>query len=162
MTMPERKHLRLAGYDYRMAGAYFITICAWNHQCLFGSIEPVDELGNVRNNLSRYGEIVEAQIAGLEKQYPFVCIHRSVVMPNHLHLLLSFSENSPETVMSVIGRMKSLATRECWKLGYPEKHLFQLSFYEHIVRNDQEFEEIWQYIEGNPSKWCEDRYYYSS
>ena len=157
--MIERRRPRLKEYDYRTAGAYFITVCAYHRQCLFGSIELIDESGSIHHNLSPFGRCVERQIKNLESVFPFICIHQSVIMPNHFHLLLTLDENATRDIPFIIGRMKSLATRDSWKEGYPEKQLFQPSFYEHIVRNETEFVEIWNYIEGNPQKWRDDKYY---
>ena len=157
--MTDRRRPRLKAYDYRTPGAYFITICAKDRKCLFGSIEPLDEAGEVNQVLSPYGECAEKQILDVERAFPFAHVHCFVIMPNHIHILLSLSEMAARDIPFIIGRMKSIATRECWALGYPEKQLFQTSFHEHIVRNEKEFEEIWQYIVGNPQKWCDDRYY---
>ena len=95
----------------------------------------------------------------LESVFPFSHVRHYVVMPNHFHLLLSLDENAVHDIPFLVGRIKSLATRAAWKKGYAGKQLFQSSFYEHIVRSEKEFEEIWNYIEGNPQKWCDDRYY---
>ena len=59
----------------------------------------------------------------------------------------------------LVGELKSLSTRVCRKAGFPRDHLYQSSFYEHIVRTEQDYAEIWQYIESNPQRWKEDRYY---
>ena len=119
----------------------------------------MDECGSVRHTLSAYGDCVERQIRSVESAFPFAHVYHHVVMPNHFHLLVSLDENATHDIPFIVGRMKSLATRASWEKGYAGKQLFQTSFYEHIVRSEKEFEVIWSYIEGNPQKWSDDRYY---
>jgi putative transposase len=74
-----RRSLRLPGYDYTQAGAYFVTVCTRDRICIFGDV--VD--GEVRLNDS--GRIVEQWWVGLEKKIPLVKIDKYMVMPNHFH-----------------------------------------------------------------------------
>src|SRR3989338_8854106 len=74
-----RRSIRLSGYDYSQAGAYFVTICTQNRQCLFGEI--VD--GKMR--LNEYGWVVAKCWEWLGWQYQHVDLDGWVVMPNHLH-----------------------------------------------------------------------------
>ena len=79
---PERHHrrsIRLKGYDYSQAGAYFVTICAQGRQCLFGAI--VD--GVMRPNDA--GRMVERWWLELNHKYPTVETDEHSVMPNHFH-----------------------------------------------------------------------------
>ena len=74
-----RRSIRLKGYDYTRAGAYFITICTQDRACLFGDIV----VGEMR--LNGMGRIVDDTWRWLEHQYDYVEIAEYVVMPNHLH-----------------------------------------------------------------------------
>ncbi|WP_457651856.1 transposase [Rhodocaloribacter sp.] len=79
---PERHHrrsIRLRGYDYTRDGAYFVTLCVWDRECLFGEVVN----GEVR--LSDAGRIVADTWTWLAAQYPYVALDAWVVMPNHLH-----------------------------------------------------------------------------
>ncbi|MGK7936269.1 MAG: hypothetical protein AB4206_10825 [Xenococcaceae cyanobacterium] len=79
---PEKHHrrsIRLKGYDYSQAGYYFVTICCYQKQCLFGNI--VD--GVVR--LNQYGEIVAETYQWLSQRYPYLILDEWVIMPNHFH-----------------------------------------------------------------------------
>ena len=58
-----------------------------------------------------------------------------------------------------LAETKISTTCECWQQGYIEKQLFQTSYYEHVIRNQAEYEQIWNYIDQNPKKWTLDRYY---
>lgn len=78
-TLPRRKSIRLKGYDYSAAGAYFVTICTQDHRCLFGDV--VED----RMRLNACGGIVWDVWAGLMARYRNAALDEFVVMPNHLH-----------------------------------------------------------------------------
>jgi putative transposase len=82
-----RRSIRLKGYDYSRPGAYFVTLCTWNRECLFG--EVVD--GVVR--LYPLGRMVEAEWKRLPRQFPNIRLDAFVVMPNHLHGIIVISES---------------------------------------------------------------------
>lgn len=155
--MTLRKHPRLGDYDYRSPGAYFITICCEHRQPWLGRID------NSGQYLSRYGEISEREILSLSRRYAYVEVPKYVIMPNHLHLLVVIQDTIPiadrMSVPHLIGVLKAKNTQACKAAGYPNQTLFQTSFYDHVVRTEQDYAEIWAYIDGNPQKWLEDRFY---
>src|SRR3972149_9100932 len=81
-----RRSIRLKGYDYSQAGAYYVTIVAWHRECLFGDV--VD--GEM--NLNRYGEIVKWEWVNLSQSFKFIELGAFVVMPNHFHGILLFHD----------------------------------------------------------------------
>ena len=95
----------------------------------------------------------------MEEIYPAVSIEKYVIMPNHIHLLLRINAGgdgrliAAPTLSTAIGQMKRRASKEAGK------GLWQKSFHDHVIRNEQDFREIWEYIDANPAKWAEDRYY---
>ena len=101
---------------------------------------------------------MEAAINGISAHYPDVHVEKYVIMPNHIHLLLIIdtlhgrSVIAP-TVSTVIRHMKGFATR---KIGC---NVFQKSFHDHIIRNEAEYQLIWQYIDTNPIRWEQDCFY---
>ena len=109
--------------------------------------------------LSEYGNIVETAIKNIPLKYTSVSVDRYVIMPNHIHLLLQIhiDENvramPAPTVSTVIQQMKGYVTKQ---IGFP---VWQKLFYDHIIRNGNDYREIWEYIENNPLKWVEDRFY---
>ena len=110
-----------------------------------------------------YGKIAEQQLHFLEKRYSFLTIDQYVIMPNHIHVILILHGEtagaSPRpTVMDIICAYKSLTARECSKQGFQEK-LFQTSFYEHVIRNYEDYEETVKYIYENPIRWYYDELY---
>ena len=157
-NLPKRKHPRLDNYDYSSCGAYFITICAHNREPILSEIviSNSSSLGyDVR--LKPCGIIAEEQLLALNKRYPFLTLDEYVIMPDHIHAILIWGRDtagaSPRpTVMDVICAYKSLTTKECKKNVHTNK-IFQTSFYEHIIRNRDDYEEIRKYIHENPLRW---------
>lgn len=160
--MEQRKSIRLADYDYSQNGAYFITICTKNKQCLFwkkGHHPTVEFVGAdiIRPDvpLSDMGEIVNETINQIPTIYPAVFVDNYIIMPNHVHLLLKIDGFggrmiSAPTISTVVGQMKRAASK---KAGIP---LWQKSFYDHVVRSQQDYYDIWQYISNNPLTWDKD------
>jgi REP element-mobilizing transposase RayT len=169
MERPVRKQNRLQTIDYSENGAYFITICAKNKQKLFGEIVGGGALDAPIIRLSDVGKVVEKYIRSTNN-IPEITVDKYVIMPNHIHLLLSVAvENgtsrAPSPTQSqqtsrtnqllphAISTLKRFVNRD---VGY---NVFQRSFYDHVVRGEQDYREIWQYIDTNPYKWQEDCFF---
>ena len=159
--LPQRKHPRLASFDYSTAGAYFVTICTQNKKCLLSRIVGRG-LAPAETHYTAYGQIAEEQLFLLEERYPSLKIDQYVIMPNHLHAILMLNEAagaSPRpTIMDVVCAYKSLTTRACKKVKAIDK-LFQTSFHEHVIRGREDYEEIAKYIVNNPQQWEVDQLY---
>ena len=122
MDLPNRKRTRLKGYDYSLPGAYFVTICTKDKKCILSHITVGQGLAPAENRLTMYGLIAKEQIELLENRYEGIKIDRYVIMPNHIHILLSV--NSPTagaspcpTISDVICAFKSMTTRICRENG---------------------------------------------
>jgi REP element-mobilizing transposase RayT len=161
MTMysgPVRKLPRARGFDYTNPGPYFVTICAENRAMRFGSVV------NSRMVLSAAGEMVRAAWEEIALRYPGVLPDALVVMPNHMHGILTLPGGA-ESLSAVIGWFKVVTTRRYIKGVHDEGwspfdgRLWQHSFHDRIVRNDAEMERIWTYIANNPALWMEDVFY---
>lgn len=160
--LPNRKHPRLDNFDYSSDGAYFITICTQNKKCLLSRIVE-QEPTLVEVEYTEYGKVAKKQLLLLEQRYPFVQVAQYVIMPNHIHIILVIENTAPKenfrtTVSDIICAYKSLTTRECKKISPVEK-VFQTSFYEHIIRGKEDYEEIVKYIYENPLRWKFDKMY---
>lgn len=162
MELPKRKPNRLKDYDYSQSGAYFVTICVSQRRCVLGDVVSVGESIALpsRINLSAYGKTVDDAIDNISKYYPTVTVDKYVIMPNHVHLLLQMHRDngrtmSAPTISRIIAQMKGCITK---KTGVS---IWQKSFYDHIIRNEKEYLEIWEYIDSNPEKWEEDCFYES-
>ncbi|HZK24179.1 MAG TPA: hypothetical protein VFC74_02190 [Oscillospiraceae bacterium] len=160
-TLPKRKKLRLEYYDYRQHGAYFVTICTRGKQHLLGEISKQRNPSSAHDCvcLSRIGRVTEFEINKLSSIYDRVKIDKYVIMPNHLHLIIIINnvENGQTvfapTLSRIIKQFKGSITKQ---IGYP---LWQRSFYDHVIRSEQDYRAKWKYIDENPWHWQEDEYY---
>ena len=159
--LPKRKHPRLNNYDYSSVGAYFVTICTHNRQCILSRVGR--GLAPAEMEYTPYGEIAKKELLGLKDRFPILEIEHFVIMPNHIHALM-FLKNaaagaSPRpTLMDIVCTYKSLTTRSCKQVGFEGK-LFQTSFYEYIVRDRKDYDDIAKYIYENPVRWEFDELY---
>ena len=157
MELPKRKPIRLSDYDYSSPGAYFITICTKDRRCILSDISVGAAEGVGPNlQLTDIGKVVEQFILSTERMTGFHA-DKYVVMPNHIHMILWIDDGPPRasapTVSDAVGALKRLVNRS---LG---QNIWQRSFHEHVIRNENDYREIWEYIDTNPAKWAEDRYY---
>ncbi len=79
---PNRRSLRLKGYDYRQEGSYFITICTYQRAHHFGKIKSGEM------HLSETGMLAKAQWHALPGHYPHIALDAFILMPDHLHGIL--------------------------------------------------------------------------
>ena len=159
---PKRKDPRLKGFDYGKTGAYFLTICTQNRKNILSTI--VGE-GSPLPRLSPYGKIVDKWIQKIPNKYSEVSVDCYVIMPNHIHILLSIvkddgRENPSPTADTIIGWLKYQATKEINQFrGTAGDKFFQRSFFDHIVRNRDDYYEICKYIYDYPLRWYYDKLY---
>ena len=159
VELPKRKKNRLTEYDYSIPNAYFITVCTQKRRNLFwtdvGAI--IDRPENVP--LTHIGEIVRQSVENISEHYAAISIDHYVIMPNHIHLLLQIGTDYggrsviAPTISTVIRLMKGAVSKQA---GFG---VWQKGFYDHVVRNEKDYREIWNYIEGNPGRWTDDKLY---
>lgn len=167
-TRHHRCSIRLKGYDYSQAGAYFITIVTRDRACLFG--EVVD--GEMR--LNDVGKLVRDEWLRTRNIHPNVELDAFVVMPNHFHgisiindsvgaihespLQMTMTQRRNMALPKLIGRFKMLSSKRINEmrgtLGVP---VWQRNYYEHIIRNLESLNRIREYIANNPLQWMLDR-----
>jgi len=164
-----RRSIRLPGYDYTSPGAYFITICTQDRQCLFG------EIADGKVVLNAAGEMVEAVWNGLPDRFPEISTDEFIVMPNHFHgiiwnvgapLVGALDPPNPEPIQTrasrlgaAIGAFKSQTTNAYihgvnthgWSAF--RGRLWQRNYYERIIRNEEELQRLRGYMAGNPGRW---------
>jgi len=158
-----RRSIRLRGYDYTQAGAYFVTICTQDRACLFGEI--ID--GQMR--LNDRGAMVHQEWINLPHRFPNIDLDAFIVMPNHIHGIIVITDVDPvgaglvpalpsapneegvtisgasgatrattrvaPTAGGTVGAFKSITTV---RYTHGVKHygrLWQRNYYEHIIRN---------------------------
>ncbi len=162
-TFPQRKRHRYPGYDYSQPGAYYFTIVSHSRDKLFGNI--VD--GKCEYN--SFGKIVVTTWQGLAERYPYLLLDESVLMPNHFHGILFYTEtrtNNGERIVEIIkvkplgqiiGAFKTTTAKQINLLrGTPGASVWQADFYERIIRNDFELDSVRNYIQANPVRWESD------
>ena len=163
--LPIRKHPRLNNYDYSSDGAYFVTICTHNRRNFLSRIVGQGLAPAEINGIeyTPWGNIAKKQLLNLKNRYSNITIDKYVIMPNHIHAILILDSKaagaSPRpTIMDIVCAYKSLTTMECRRCGFSGK-LFQASFHEHIIRNQNDYDEIAKYIYENPIRWHYDKLY---
>ena len=144
---PARKSPRMKHYDYSTPNYYFVTICTNGKRCLFG--EP--------NQLNTLGRIAEDKLRQIDRHFAGVMVDKYVVMPNHIHVILALQQSNAE-LSAIVGQYKAAVTKQARTI-IPDVVVWQGSFHDHVIRNQQAYEKIWLYIEGNPGKWQEDCFY---
>ncbi len=157
-SQPSRKLPRLRNFDYGSNGCYFVTICTHQRKKLFSQIFPLSDGLSVQNKLTEVGRIAQTQLLKLPERFDGVTIDKYVVMPNHLHAIIAIQNGlhgAAYSLSDVICVFKSITTRECRKLGFTGA-VFQTSFHDHIIRGDNDYSEIWAYIDANPLNWKKD------
>ena len=181
-----RRSIRLQGYDYSQAGAYFVTIVTWQRDFLFG------EIVNNEMELSPYGEIVQRSWGEIPIHFPNVETGAFVVMPNHVHGIVFIVErrgtvsvphdsqplnkleppNSNETweqggetpplrvptLGQVVAYFKYQSTKEMNRVenAGTGTKFWQRNYYEHIICSEKDLQNKTDYITANPLLWGED------
>lgn len=188
-----RRSIRLKGYDYSQAGAYFITICCEDRECRFGRIVN-DEM-----ELNEYGTIAYNEWIKLSERFSNFDLDVFQIMPNHMHGIIilnnvavmtvgagftpaqnnnnddksgqpqGIAPTKTPTIGDIVGAYKSLVTKGCldifknkWAGVNPAPtmgKIWQRNYYEHIIRNEQAYQNISNYIINNPAKWNGDKFY---
>ena len=155
--MKERKHPRLRDYDYAGNGGYFVTFCTKNRQQLLSRVRVgPDALIGPLLELTPYGQLVEDAIAGAREAYLNVDIPEYVIMPNHVHLLVTINGPmgaSGPTLGMIVRGIKTRVSRAC------KRSIWQEKFYDHVIRNHEDYLQICTYIQNNPARWAEDEYW---
>ena len=173
-----RKSIRLKNYDYSKEGLYFITICTFNRESLFGEIIEGKMI------LNTVGEIVKYEILKTNEIRKNIEINDWVIMPNHIHFIIEILEGfpsgepvqknvvvvplanpdkskvilKPNTIGAIVNQIKSKITKEIRK-NSEIFNIWHRNYYENIIRNEEIHNKVIDYIKNNPIKWVEDKYY---
>lgn len=154
-----RKQIRIPNYDYSQIGSYFITICTLERRKILSKITVGTPLpGCPSVQLLWHGEIAEQFIQQMNAFYSHISVDNYVIMPDHIHLILTIHAvnghpgrgvpTKTSEISRFIGTFKRFCNRE-----YGE-NIWQSRFYDHVIRNSQDYLEIWEYIENNPAKYA--------
>ncbi len=151
------KSIRANWWDYASNGNYFITICTKNMIPFFG------KLVNEKVNLSEIGNIAQTNWEKISCYFPYVSLGPYIIMPNHLHGIITIEKSSypnliedakfgPQSgnLASIVRGYKSSVTIEARKLNLD--FCWQARFYDRIIRDENELQNIIEYIYDNPLK----------
>lgn len=164
-----RKSIRLQGYDYSQAGAYFVTICTHNRECVFGDIADREMI------LNKYGEIIQKIWDEIPEKYFGVGIDYFQMMPNHIHGIIIIVGaqfiapnngntrqyqgviNHAPTVGDIVRGVKARCSCMVNKMhGTPSASFWQRNYYEHVIRDKNDLNRVREYIQNNPLQWERD------
>ncbi|HRS90694.1 MAG TPA: hypothetical protein P5028_01435 [Candidatus Marinimicrobia bacterium] len=164
-----RRSIRLQGYDYSQQGAYFITVCTQNRECLFG------EILNGEMRLNEFGKMARQCWFEIPNHFPHVQLDEYIIMPNHIHGIIVLNDivgaknfspqqyitpfRSPSKTIGSIIRGFKIGVTKWFRQNTDIYVVWQRNYYEHIIRNDGELNRIRQYIIDNPKKWKTDENY---
>jgi putative transposase len=174
-----RRSIRLKEYDYSQAGAYFITICVKDKSCLFGNI--LDD----KMILNDAGAMVDKWWQKIPEKFPDIELDEYQIMPNHFHAIVvntgnlastgtvnnlpgeenTLGEHTGSPLFSVVRWFKTMSTNEYIRNvksnNWPTFNgkLFQRNYWEHIIRGEQSYNNIADYIRNNPAKWANDMFH---
>ncbi|MHC1695402.1 MAG: transposase [Eubacteriales bacterium] len=180
-----RRSVRLRYYDYSSVGGYYITLCTNNRLETLSVIRrgdprgrPEPKLDNDNNpiiELTRLGCICENTVSAIESRYNII-IDSYIIMPDHIHLVVIINDdkykNKPlsepratarvaPTIGSIVGGYKSIVSNEWLKICKSRNiimgEIWQRNYYEHVIRNVSDLDEIRKYIDNNPIKWLHER-----
>jgi putative transposase len=133
-TFTRKASIRLRDFDYRSNKVYFVTIVVKDRRKAFLNQEFAEE--SIRCLLN------------LREDFRF-WVFSYCFMPDHFHGLIS-PGNSEKSLGEICGAFKSLTTRISWK--WYQGRLWQRQYYDHIIRNEDDFFDCLEYIKLNPVK----------
>ena len=160
-----RQSLRLQNYNYQQAGLYFVTICSYEKEFLFG------EIVNGEVKLNQFGKIVEKEWFNTPFLRPNIELDTCVIMTNHFHGILHIHgscitgadsrahisaplHRTSHSLGSIIAGFKSAATKKINELrGTPRMPVWQRNYYENIIRDEESLQKMREYILNNPTQW---------
>jgi len=177
-----RRSIRLQGYNYSQAGAYFITIVTNNRECLFGEIK------NGTMILNDTGKIAQQCWLEIPNHFPNAELDEFVIMPNHIHGIIvlnnivgvqnnagvqndvgvqnfeplqkqnQYQKIIPKSVGSIVRGFK-IGVTKWFRHNIKIYIVWQRNYYEHIIRTEDDLKRIRQYIIDNPLNWKSDENY---
>ncbi|MGM9640834.1 MAG: transposase [Faecousia sp.] len=163
MELPIRKRTRLEKWDYSSPATYFLTICAKDRRPFFSRVVDCGITESAKVSLLPCGREIQNAIAFFAENNTDLRFDAWVIMPNHIHILLTLKQSpggasgmmrpTSQVIPKFVSSLKRFTNRKCGR------ELWQNGYYDHIIRDEQDFLRIWQYIDTNPARWLEDKYY---
>ncbi len=164
-----RRSVRLENFDYTSPAAYFVTLCSFERQHSFAQIV------NEQSIHTSTGNLINQCLLEIPQHFQHVAVGESVIMPNHIHTILtfnprrglplqtppqqspSFGRRIPDSLGSIVGQFKSTVTKNVRTATQnPEARVWQRNYHDRIIRNDRELNAVREYISHNPLNWSFD------
>ena len=172
---------RLKNWDYGKNASYFVTICIRNRESLFGEI--VED----RMILNELGKIVEEIWLKIPEKFDFAKLENYVIMPNHLHGIITIEKNKEQiendedlrkyflnfemggfakhknpmlniNLSRIMKWFKGRVTFEIHKIHLDFQ--WQDGFWDNIIKDEKMYFKIKNYILNNPKNWKDDQFYF--
>ena len=164
MNLLNRTQNRLENFDYSQNSPYFITICTKDRNRILSKIiVGTGVLDCPKIQLLDYGIIAEKYINQLNGFYNNISVDKYVIMPDHIHLIITVKngqsgtpvptninskiDNKNSVIAKFVGTFKRFCNKEYGK------NIWQPRYYDHVIRNQNDYNDIWEYIDNNPQKW---------
>ena len=158
-SLPDRRSIRLDGFDYRGTHSYFVTVCTHDR---------VPILGTINNNviqLTPIGQMVADEWIKTPRIRPYVSLDEWIVMPDHFHGIITIHHDhraiqriaptnglASNSLGSIIGQWKSITAKRIRASGHPD-FTWQRNYYDRIIRDATAHAHVQQYIRNNPKNW---------
>ena len=171
-----RRSIRVKGYDYSQAGAYYVTIVTWHRDCIFGNVIQPPFPAEAHVNLSSFGKIADECWRAIPEHFQNVELGEYVIMPNHVHGIIVITNNGrgaamlrpydgeenphkinvkPGSLGAIVRSYKSAVSYRINK-EHNATGIWQRNYYEHIIRDEKDLQNKTDYIIANPSMWDND------
>ncbi len=149
-----RKSPRATFHNYS-AGDYFVTVCTLGKKCYFGRIV------NGEMRLSPLGQYCASQLQDVKRHYPYAEAPLFVVMPNHIHVIISINPNDKSSLRGSLGVIIGGLKRQITMYARQNNIEFgwQSRYHDHIIRGPHDGNRIADYIQTNPARWSTDRFH---
>ena len=164
--LPKRKVTRWKDFDYNDDCAYFVTICTENRRCILSYIVGTGVLDCPEIQLTEHGKIAEKYIHQLNEFYENISVEDYVIMPNHIHLLLFVNEKMKPVESNLANVIRANTAFSLFISTFKRfcnkeygKNIWQSRSYDHVIRNEEDYNRHLKYISDNPENWFYDKLY---
>ena len=165
VKIKHRKRTRLINADYNDTSTVFLTLCTEGRRCILSYIVDDDHLDCPKVELTCYGQIVDKYIRQLNDFYDNLVVENYVIMPNHVHILMWIKGDENEALdtrvstvqnsvpSKFVSTLKRFCNKECGV------NIWQYRSYDHIIRDQYDYDKHFKYIDDNPISWVCDELY---
>jgi len=163
MELKKRKPNRLKDHDYSSPGSYFITVCTYGRERILSEVVRSGEGSGYTVALTGYGELVRSAIESIPGVYACATVDSYVIMPNHVHLLITLHAcGSGRPVVAPTGIDRILQQTKGYVSKAAGRRMWQKSFFDHVVRNAEDYASSKEFIKASPAMWIRNSHYFET